>query len=55
MIIKILGLEDNVNSINDLRKFVKKSQIHQINIPNKNKFLIETDDIEFFDSLDVMD
>lgn len=55
MVTKILGLEDNVNSINDIRKFVKKSQIHQINIPNKNKFLIETDGIEFFDSLDVMD
>ena len=52
---KILALEDNVNTINDIRKFVKKFKIHQINIPNKNKFLIEDEGVEFFSSLDVIE
>jgi len=48
MVINVLGMEENVNSINDIRKFVKRAKIQQINIPHKNNFLIDNDEIEFF-------
>lgn len=52
--LKILGLEEAENAISDIRKFLKKSQIYQINIPHKKKeVFIENKDIEFFDSLNV--
>jgi glycosyltransferase involved in cell wall biosynthesis len=54
MIIKILGMEENVNSINDIRKFVKKSKIHQINIPHKNNFLMDKNEVKFFKSNNVL-
>ena len=55
MVISVLGMEENVNSINDIRKFVKRTKIQQVNIPHKNNFLIDNDEIEFFKSLDVME
>jgi glycosyltransferase involved in cell wall biosynthesis len=55
MIIKILGMEENVNSINDLRKFVKKSEIYQINIPHKNNFLMDKNKMKFFASENVLE
>lgn len=52
--LRILGLEEAENAISDIRKFLKKSQIYQINIPHKKKeVFIENKDVEFFDSLDV--
>ena len=50
MKIKILGIEENVNSINDIKKYVKNSQIYQINIPHKNKFLMDKNELEYFES-----
>jgi hypothetical protein len=48
---KILGMEDNDISINELRKFVKKSEIDIIKIVNEEKkMLIENSkNVEFFD------
>ena len=39
--IRILGIEENVNSLNDIKKFVKRSKISLFNIPHENKFLME--------------
>lgn len=46
--IKILGIEENVNSINDIKKYSKKFHIDLMNIPHKNQFLMNTDEIRYF-------
>ena len=51
MKLKILGIEENVNSINDIKKYVKNSKIYQINIPHKNNFLMDKNDLEYFESV----
>lgn len=41
--------------LNDIRKFLKTHEITQINIPNKNKFLIESENIKFFKSKNALE
>ena len=51
LVIKILGMDDNDITINELRKFVKKSKIDIIKILNEErKILFENSNVEFFDS-----
>jgi len=45
---KILGIEENVNSINDIKKYAKKFHIDLVNIPHKNQFLMNKNQIKFF-------
>ena len=51
--IHILGIEENVNSLNDIKKFVKKSKIFLLNIPHENKFLMDKKELKFFKSKNV--
>ena len=51
--IRILGIEENVNSLNDIKKFVKNSKIFLLNIPHKNKFLMDEKELKFFKSKNV--
>ena len=51
--IRILGIEENVNSLNDIKKFVKRSKISLFNIPHENKFLIDKKELKFFKSKNV--
>jgi len=54
MKIKVLGIEENVNSINDIKKYVKDSTITQINIPHKNSFLMDKSKLTYFKSKNVL-
>jgi len=51
--IQVLGIEENVNSLHDIKKFVTKSKIFLLNIPHKNKFLIDKKELKFFKSKNV--
>jgi glycosyltransferase involved in cell wall biosynthesis len=49
--LKILGMEESESLIYEISKFIKKSEIKILNLKSKKrKFLIETEQINFFDS-----
>ena len=56
MVIRILAMEEGETLVNDIGKFVKKSEFHQINIPTKNRdMLIDHKNIEFLNSENVLE
>lgn len=54
MKINVLGIEENVNSINDIKKYVKNSTITLINIPHQNSFLMDKSELKYFKSKNVL-
>ena len=56
MVIRILAMEEGETLVNDIGKFVKKSEFHQINIPTKHRdMLIDHKNIEFLNSENVLE
>ena len=59
MKINVLGIEENVNSINDIKKYVKNSTITLINIPHQNgnadEIIVVCGDAHFFHLCQMMD
>ena len=55
MTIRVLAIGDLANNVTTMKKFVK-SRIHLVNFPwnTASKIMDEKDDIEFFDSINVI-
>lgn len=56
MTVRVLAIGDLANNVTTMKKFVK-SRIHLVNFPwnTASKIMDEKDDIEFFDSINVID